>query len=162
MKTTFTLLIGFLMIGLLGFSQPNGMGQAPMQHPKMGQGHFNKIPNLTDQQKEQMKALHTAFLKTTNPLKNQLAEKRAHLRTITAVDKPNQKEIDNTIDEIGQLRTQMLKARTDMQLKVRALLTEEQKIHFDAMKASSHGKSKKMNQHRPPMEHRHMHIDDDD
>ena len=153
MKTTFTLFIGFLMIGLLGFSQPDGM---------IGQGHFNKILNLTNQQKEQIKSIHTTFLKKTNPLKNQLAEKRAHLRTITAVDKPNQKEIDNTIDEIGQLRTQILKARTDMQLKVRSLLTEEQKIHFDAMKASFYGKSKRMNQHRPHIEHRHMHIDDND
>ena len=68
MKTTFTLFIGFLMIGLLGFSQPDGM---------IGQGHFNKILNLTNQQKEQIKSIHTTFLKKNQSFEKSIGRKKS-------------------------------------------------------------------------------------
>ncbi len=99
----------------------------------------NGIPNLTDDQKAKIKEIRTSHMKTTTEIKNQLSEKKAHLKTITATDKTDQKEIDATIDQITALQNKMMKNNVGMRMEIRAQLTDEQKVYFDSHKGGGHG-----------------------
>ena len=157
MKTKSILITAILLLSVVsGFAQRGTMQHrsAQMPHPYFaGQPEFpcfDHIPDLTEAQRTQIKTIRTNFLKIVTPLKNQLAEKRAHLKTITAVDNPNQKEIDKTVDEIGNLRTTIMKERITMRQKIRHLLTDEQKVYFDAHTSMrKHHKHKGFHRNRP-------------
>lgn len=102
--------------------------------------------NLTDEQKQKIDQMHLEHQKKVLSLQNQLGEKRAHLKTLTSADAPDAKAINALIDEIGGLNTQLMKARVNLQLQIRSLLTEEQRLHFDmdkpgcGMRGESRGK----------------------
>ncbi len=94
-------------------------------------GDHESIPNLTDDQKKQIKDIRVAYAKDATKTKNLVREKRAHLQTLKGEDKPDMKAINQTIDEMTELQNKQMKARVEMQLKIRALLTDEQKVFFD-------------------------------
>ncbi len=102
------------------------------------------IPDLTEEQKSAIKALRTEAKKQRLPLKNQLNEKRARLRTIATSSNVNMNELNKVADEIGSLRNQLMKQQLATHQKVRDLLTEEQRIHFDSrpMKSMRRGAGK--------------------
>ena len=104
--------------------------QVELQEPPAQ--HGPEIPGLTDQQKEQIKKLHLALEEKTLALRNQLGEKEARLRTLTTSKNVNSAEVEKLIDEIGQLRTQDFKAHVLNDLKIRELLTDEQRVQFDS------------------------------
>jgi len=114
-----------------------GRGMNPQMHQKfqmmgmMGADHKCMIPDLTDQQKEKIEALRTSFMKEAMAVKNLIAEKQAKLNTLRTADKPNMSEINKIIEDIGSLRTKMMKMGESHRQKVRALLTDEQKVIFD-------------------------------
>lgn len=98
--------------------------------------------NLSDEQKQKMKDIRFKTEKEVLPLKNQLAEKKARLKTLTTVDKPDMNEINKTIDEMSALRSQIEKKRVASKMEVRSLLTDEQRLLFD-MKGDMRGKHMK-------------------
>lgn len=91
-----------------------------------------RIPGLTDEQKTKMKDLRVAHIKEVTPIKNLIEEKEARLKTLTSAEKTDMAEINKTIDEISKLKADMMKARVNHQMKVKALLTDEQKVFFNA------------------------------
>lgn len=91
------------------------------------------IPDLSDQQKEQIRKLRLALSEKTLPLRNQLGEKEAHLMTLVSAKDPDAAAVEKAAEEIGDLRAQIFKARVLGDLKIRALLTEEQKASLDAL-----------------------------
>ncbi len=93
--------------------------------------------NLTDEQKSQIKKLKTANMKEMLPLKNQIAEKKAHLRTLTTADNVDMIAVNKTIDEIVSIKATMMKKHAAHKQEMRKLLNDEQRIHFD-MKMSKH------------------------
>ena len=100
-----------------------------------GQGfknHHMGIPNLTDEQQTKIENLRVAHLKEIQPLKNQMAELKAKQRTLTTADKPDMKAIDANIDEITKLQNTIMKKAAAHRQDVRAVLTDEQKLWFDA------------------------------
>ncbi len=90
------------------------------------------IPDLSDEQAEQIQALHIEHLAAMKPVNEQIAEKRLKLRHASTAGKVNQSELDNMIDEIGTLRVKAEKMRSAHRQEVRKLLTEEQRIMFDS------------------------------
>lgn len=56
-------------------------------------------------------------------------EKNAHLNTLIT-EGADQSQINQLIDELGDLQTEIRKERISTQLKIRVLLTDEQKIKF--------------------------------
>lgn len=137
-----TLFIILLFTGLTGaaFAQQTPSRPAPPKpnRPGMGmhfRGHHKKmpmLPNLTNDQKKQMKNIMLNTRKQVLPLQNQMREKRDHLRTLATADKTDMKAINQTIDKIGSLRTQITKDRVASVEKVRNLLTDDQRIIFDS------------------------------
>ncbi len=123
-------------------------GSASAQEGKSGpapgrQGGFNlpsrpgdqENPGLSDQQKEQMRKLTIAFAEKTLPLRNELAEKQAHLHSLMTARETDHAAIDRVVDEIGNLGKELFKAKIANDLKVNELLTEEQR----AMRDMHHG-----------------------
>jgi Spy/CpxP family protein refolding chaperone len=102
------------------------------------------ISNLTDDQKKKIKELRTPLNKEILPLRNQLAEKRAHLKTLQIAEKVDMKSINNTIDEMSQLQSQIIKKEAAHTQAIRAILTDDQRIAFD-MRTNS---GRKFHQHR--------------
>jgi len=93
---------------------------------------FQRIPDLTADQQEQIKEFRVDQMKQMTRFRNNLMEKRATLRKLQTQEDPDMKAINNTIEEMGQIRTEMHKARAEHHQEIREILTEEQRAFFDA------------------------------
>jgi Spy/CpxP family protein refolding chaperone len=110
----------------------HGMRQnQPGQEMQSG-GPMHSELNLTEEQQKQITALRVAHQKEIQPLRNDIAIKQAELQKYRSADKPDMVQINSTIDAIGKLKTEIQKKSVAHQLAVRALLTDEQKLIFDA------------------------------
>lgn len=123
------------------FLVTTAFAQMPEMKPERaeGEGHCKgrgermmMIPDLTDQQMEQMKSMRTEHMKEMQSLRNQIGEKKARLRTLSTTDKVNMTEINKVIDEMGEMRTQMMKMREQHRQNIRKMLTDDQRIFFDS------------------------------
>jgi len=112
-----------------------------------GKGPISQIPNITEVQLDKISEIRTKHMKVSNDLRNQLREKRAHLQTLKSTDNPDQKDIDNTIDEITGLQNKLMKNGMAMHLEIRNQLTDEQKVYYDSHKMNRRKaeKMRKMN-----------------
>lgn len=130
-KHTALPIVALLLVTGIAFAQQPGMGQGHGE--KMcSRGHRSMIRDLTEEQTEQMKELRVEHWKAVQPLRNQIGEKRARLRTLSTSDKVDMAGINRVIEDIGKMRTQMMKERARHRQDVRELLTEEQRVMFDA------------------------------
>ncbi len=118
-----------------GPGKPGAKKGNPEMHMKM------MLPDLTDEQVAKIKTLRVEMMKKTNPLQAQIKEKQAHLNTLSIAASPDMKAINKTVEEIGDLRTQIMKIRMQFRQDVRALLTADQRVIFDskAGKMMGHG-----------------------
>ncbi len=105
------------------------------------------IANLSDEQKTAIKQLRITMNKEVKKNRNLLREKKAHLITLQDEDKPDQKAIYKTIDEITGLEGQVMKARADFRMKTGALLNDEQRAAFQQNEGRE-GKRFTMNSNR--------------
>lgn len=124
-----------LLVAGTAFAQPPGMheqgpGREGMHGSKMS-GHKGMIPGLSEEQQEQIKTLRTEHMKAVQPLRNQLGEKKARLRTLTTADKVNMTDVNKIIDDIGKMQTQMMKLKEQHRQEIRKLLNDEQRVMFD-------------------------------
>ena len=136
MKLRSKFLIALLAIFLTGSVQTFAQKKSDCDGHKKG-GIENKIPDLTDKQKEDINKIELDYKKAVLPVTNELREKRAKLKTLQSAETPDTKAIEGLIDDMGKLRTDLQKLRSKKHQDIRNLLTEDQKIVFDT-KASSH------------------------
>lgn len=94
----------------------------------------DKLPGITEEQKQKIRDLKTANLKPQTQLRNQIAEKRARLNTLQAADEVDMKAINKTIDEMTALRAEMQKNMVALHQDIRKLLTDEQRAIYDSRK----------------------------
>lgn len=97
------------------------------------------VPNLTDDQKTKIKAQQVAFGKEALPLTNQLAEKRAHLRTLQTAQVYDVNAVNAAIDDIGKIESQLMKKQAANHEAIRKLLNDEQRLVFDSRKSFGRG-----------------------
>lgn len=102
---------------------------------QVNRDQYMGIAGLTDDQKTQIEKLRTAHQKDMLALKNQIAENRAHYRTLMTADKPDMNAINKNIDEYASLRASMMKKQAAHRQDIRKLLTDEQRLAFDSRKA---------------------------
>jgi Spy/CpxP family protein refolding chaperone len=117
---------------------------------KRVQGGLNAL-NLSDDQKAKIQKLTVPHLKEMKDLKNQLVEKRAHLNTLRETDNPDMNALNKTIDEISGLSGTMMKKGMAHQQEVRKLLTDEQRLRYDAMQNNKGPKDKMKNKTKGQM-----------
>lgn len=109
----------------------DGSGNGTRQMNNQGQGIENRIPDLTDQQKQEIKVLRTAHLKEVQQTKNQMDIKRAELKALQTADSPDLDAINKKIEERSALRTDLEKKSAAHKQAIRALLTDDQKVYYD-------------------------------
>ena len=63
--------------------------------------------------------------------KNKVNEKKAQLKTLEGLDKPDMAAINKSIDEVTTLRAEMMKSQAAFHQDIRKLLNDEQKIEFN-------------------------------
>jgi Spy/CpxP family protein refolding chaperone len=89
-------------------------------------------PQLTAEQQDAIDKLHFEAQKEFVKLNAQVAEKRAELRLLQQEDSPSLRKINSKIDEISELNNTKMKVMAEKRMKIRELLTEEQKVYFDS------------------------------
>lgn len=139
MKNIKFLAFAFILFAMIGFqnssiAQEEHMGKGKnCMHQKENckdQGCCN-IPDLTDEQKTKIEKMKMTHMKDMMQLKNQMAEKKAHKKTLMTADKVDMVEINKAIDEIGAINVTIMKKEAEHIQAVRALLTDEQRTYFD-------------------------------
>lgn len=109
---------------------PQRQGHEQMEKGDHGQkkpGH-PPIPGITEEQKEQMKAIHVEIEKSALPIKNQIGEKEARLRTLVTAANYDERAVNKVLDEIGDLKTDVQKLEVAGLQKAKEVLTEEQML----------------------------------
>ncbi|MCK4663623.1 MAG: Spy/CpxP family protein refolding chaperone [Bacteroidales bacterium] len=141
LKTYLFLLVGmFFLFNLSVFAQQgSAMGQGQGKANCQGKCLMN-IPDLTDEQTEQIENVRIENMKKTLPLKSQLEEKRAKYKTLMVAEKADMNEINKIIDEMGEIKTQKMKQRTSHKQEIRKILTDDQRVYFDTKTFYSKGK----------------------
>ena len=92
----------------------------------------NEVLNkLTPAQIEEVKALKISMMKETLPLKNQIKEKKAHLKTLQSAQNPDMLAIQATIDDIHKVKAKVSKRKEQMFQELRKVLTKDQRVYFD-------------------------------
>ncbi|RLD40483.1 MAG: hypothetical protein DRI86_15180 [Bacteroidetes bacterium] len=135
-----TAILSMIVISVLLISSPlsaqkgnmNGMkGNKNMMYSNYQKNSFQNIPNITDEQKTQLKTKRTAMMKEALPLRNSLKEKMARLNTLSSATEPNMKAINKQIESIGEDKVAIMKIRANFRQEVRKVLTEDQRVYFD-------------------------------
>lgn len=132
----------FLLMSSSAFSQK---GKRPGNynrgnHQTMYQNCERMIPNLTEEQQEQIKELRLDHMKAMQNYRNEFQEKRANLRTLQTQDSPDMNKINDKIEELGELKTEMHKESAEHRQEIRKMLNDEQKLIFDQHSQRHQGK----------------------
>jgi Spy/CpxP family protein refolding chaperone len=90
------------------------------------------IPNLSDEQRSAIMQLRTQHISEMQTYRDQVDINRAQYRGLMRSAPADMSAINSNIDEHGRIRSQMAKKQAEHHLAVRSLLTEEQRIWFDA------------------------------
>ncbi len=109
---------------------PQSTTPKEVEQPQKACGWLS-IPNLTDQQKEQIKTLHNAHIRQTTILKNQLEEKKAQMNSATSWASYNAANAEKLLDDIYSIKLQLAKEKLSFHNAVRNLLNDDQKIYWD-------------------------------
>ncbi|MDR8391520.1 Spy/CpxP family protein refolding chaperone [Aliifodinibius sp. S!AR15-10] len=108
--------------------------RAMAERPHFQRGNMEyMLPDLTDEQREQIRDIRLKAQEESLDLRNQLNEKRARLRTLTTGgDEIDTEAANQVIEEVGALRTELMKQHLQTRMNIRELLTDEQKVVFDS------------------------------
>ena len=135
-KTTIFLLLFMFSVGSLSAlaqTEPNDAdNRKDRKECKNSHEKHADIPDLTEEQKTQIKTIRDEFKTENHTTMSKLREKQQELRQLTSADSVNIEAVDSLIDEIGTLKTSIMKSKTNMDLEVRSLLTEDQRTYFDS------------------------------
>jgi Spy/CpxP family protein refolding chaperone len=140
-------IIPLLVIGLcLIFLAPNGV----MAQDKSAKNvktinieakeikNRNEALKLTDDQKAKMKDLRVENMKAVQSLKAQSQELRAHLKLLNLAEKPDNKAIFKTIDELTANRGEIMKHMITFKQSVKDILTPEQIKALELRRMNGH------------------------
>ncbi len=134
MKTTafrsMLMLAGIVFIST--FTTPV-LAQGPGRGPGPGnEDCLARVPGITEEQHQAIDELRTAHIRKAELIRAEIGEKNARLNTLNLAEETDTKAIDKTIDEISKLRGDLMKEREAHKRNIKALLTDEQKVYFDA------------------------------
>lgn len=104
----------------------NGMGAK-----NNNAGMCMNLPGLTEDQRDQISKLRTNFMKESLEIRNKMQVQRAELKMISTGDDVDLNKVNAKIDEIADLRAQMMKMHASHRQDVRNVLNEEQQVIFD-------------------------------
>ncbi|MFO8054464.1 MAG: Spy/CpxP family protein refolding chaperone [Bacteroidales bacterium] len=145
---TVLFVMGFTLSSIAQQGKGNRMGMRnPDNQAGMHQSCQN-IPDLTEEQEEKILDLKTEHLKKRTEHRNQIQTKRAEMRSLTTGDNVDMPKAEALADEIASLKASMMKESLSHRNEIRELLTEKQKVYFDAKRG------KKQHMRKRPCSHR--------
>jgi len=115
--------------------------QKNQKHNRMDR--LTSFLELTEAQTSKIESLKLEHQKRMIPLKNELNEKQAHMKTLSTAEKADMKAINSLIDEMSNVRTTIDKDRAALHQEIRNELTDEQRIKFDLHANNKEGRGVK-------------------
>jgi len=88
------------------------------------------MQDLSEEQRTAMREIMEKHREEIEPLRTEMEARNAELQELVQAE-AGEVAIFAKLDEIGALRTELMKKRMEMQLEIRAQLTDEQKEQFD-------------------------------
>lgn len=122
-------------------SKEEGCYDGPKNELRGPFGNYHKIPDLTESQKEEIKAIRVALIKENNSINDKINEKEASLKTLIRSDNPDIKAIEKLIDEVSLMQATKRKNLERSRQQIRAKLTTEQRLWFDQNSGAGMGKA---------------------
>jgi Spy/CpxP family protein refolding chaperone len=101
--------------------------------------------SLTEEQIKQLNKIRLEHKKKCYPIKASLKQAKVELALLMTTGSPKQKDLNKKIDEILKLKGEKLRLKVDKKIKIRKMLTEDQRVQFDmrVLKKAYHGKKGK-------------------
>jgi len=118
-----------------------GSMMSAMQHSKGGHGTDWK-QTLSDEQRTKLDKLRLDYFKNKYPLKAKKKVLETDLALLLTQESPNMGGINKKIDELVDLKRQLLQLRAEHKIEIRKLLNAEQRVLFDTklLKKAYYGK----------------------
>lgn len=110
------------------------------KHERHGGEHW--IKGLTAEQKTGMSRLRVELKKELASIDAAVDLRKADIKNQVTSDTPDRKAVSRLAAEIAGLKTKALEAKYDHMIKVRSLLTPEQKLEFDSSVLTKDGRGK--------------------
>gem|GEM_PF-4668199 len=134
MKKLFGLLVLMAMVLTIQAQEQMQMRRTEFNRQGFMQANPSRIaPELTAEQSEQIAKLRLDHQKMMLEYSNFLAEKKAQLVILEKSEKPDLKKINSKIDEISDLQNKKMKATSEHKVKIRSILTDEQRVKMDLL-----------------------------
>ncbi|MEH0153802.1 Spy/CpxP family protein refolding chaperone [Limibacter armeniacum] len=155
MKKTTAILLAMMMMVTTLFAQDTPKSDSKKDRSERVEGrhrgshhgnrgeHKMRIPGLTDEQHEKIKAIHVKYGKEMLPIRNEIKEQKAKLNSLQTAENVDMKAINKTIDNISKLKGDLMKQRAASHQEVRALLNDEQRLFLDTYHGEGHGRKMK-------------------
>ncbi len=128
------------MGGMGGGGQMGQMGGMHMMQPAAEgfpgcptEGKPGWLATLSDAQRAQMDRMHLVLKKSMNMIEARLKTREAELDNLVTQDNPDMKAVRSKIDEVMELKKEMMTKRYDHMAELRAILTPPQRVSFDMM-----------------------------
>ena len=99
---------------------------------KKGDGMLDDIPNLTEEQQNKIKSIREEARKQSEPQRKEKKELSTKVKELKAAANPNQTEINRLIDRLALVKADLKKGKTAADLKIRNILTPDQRKVLDA------------------------------
>ncbi|MDY0076948.1 MAG: periplasmic heavy metal sensor [Bacteroidales bacterium] len=147
-----TLVAAFAMLALISFDasaqnfgrgNARANGQNNVQGPGMGYGRGDCtaiIPDLTEDQEANILKLRNEHFRNAEIKRAEIIEKQAKLNSLRVTKNQDAAAIDKNIDELASLRASLMKEREAHRREVKNLLTDDQKVWFDANTGQGRGR----------------------
>jgi Spy/CpxP family protein refolding chaperone len=120
---------GILLVGLLVVT---GLKAQPPRYERMA--HFN-VPDLSEEQKDEINTIRMEHFQKIKPLRNKMAELKAKENTLMSEEEVDLKAVNKVIDEQTDLINKMRKLQAEQKVKIKSTLTEEQIMKFEQRRA---------------------------
>jgi len=120
------------------------------KHVGHGRGHLfgsHWKETLTEEQKVAADKLHLTLKRSVNVRKAQLRVKKIELNNMVASDTPDIMAIYLKIDEILDMKGDIMKRKYDHMVEMRGILTPEQRVSFDMKLVEMAGRKKGHRRH---------------
>jgi len=91
-----------------------------------GRNRLDAVLDLSEEQKEEMVSLRANHQKDMRYQQNLLGEKNAKLRTLLSAPERDKTAIENTIDDISEMKGELMKKQIGNREEMKSILTPEQ------------------------------------
>lgn len=94
--------------------------------------HGMDMLNLSEEQRSEIQQIRMDRAREIQPLRDEVRINKAMITAQMHKDKPDMKQIVGMVEENGRILTQIRVKEIESRIKIRSLLSDEQKVIFDA------------------------------